>query len=230
MFVLLLPYLEELSRYASYDLTKPPSYRGPDADNLSVAETALPVYTCPSMVIPRGAPDACGESLGPGSYIISSRVHYQPQFVLDGAFETPPEVGERYSLGLQEVVDGTTKTLLVGETNYGLKNYHWSEHYAEACQGQEGVCWGDFRWAEGYWHFAFGHTGWSRGQPSQYNFNNVSAPWDSRQRTTFRSDHPGGVQFVLVDGSVQFIRTEIDREMLFALITRAGGETSQLPY
>lgn len=41
---------------------------------------------------------------------------------------------------------------------------------------------------------------------------------------TFRSDHPGGVQFVLVDGSVQFLETEIDTPTLFALITRAGAE------
>jgi hypothetical protein len=32
------------------------------------------------------------------------------------------------------------------------------------------------------------------------------------------------VQFVLLDGSVQFVRSEIEKQALFALITRAGDE------
>ena len=40
----------------------------------------------------------------------------------------------------------------------------------------------------------------------------------------FRSDHPGGAQFVFVDGSVHFIPDTIDYPVLRALVTRAGGE------
>lgn len=226
MFVLLLPYLEEGARFDRYDLTRPPDYQGPEARNLSLARTALPPYNCPSMGLPRAVPDPCGERLGPGSYLISTRVHYQPQFALNGAFATPPDKGKRYDLPFAKIIDGTSHTVLVGETNYGLKNYLWSEHAANGCKSNGGVCWGDFKWAEGYWHFAFGHTGWTPNQPSRYNFNQPSAPWDSRLRTTFRSDHPGGVMFVLVDGSVQLLRTEIEQGALFALVTRAGQEVA----
>lgn len=224
MFVLLLPYLEEGASFDTYDLTKPPSFREGSVDNLSVTQSALPAYNCPSMLMPRTAPDPCGESLGPGSYLISSRVRYLPQFALTGAFDTPPKVGQRYRLGLQRITDGTSHTLLIGETSYGLKNYRWVEHTASGCKSNGGTCWGDYSWAQGYWHFAFGHTGWTPHQKSRYNFNDTDASWDSRQRTTFRSDHPGGVQFVLVDGSVHFIQDTIQRETLFALITRDGGE------
>jgi prepilin-type processing-associated H-X9-DG protein len=41
----------------------------------------------------------------------------------------------------------------------------------------------------------------------------------------FRSDHPGGAQFVFVDGSVRLIPDEIDYPVLRALVTRAGEET-----
>jgi prepilin-type N-terminal cleavage/methylation domain-containing protein/prepilin-type processing-associated H-X9-DG protein len=222
MFVLLLPYLEDAARYDAYVLTKPPT----DAENLRIAGVALPGYVCPSMSLPRTVPDACGERLGPGSYLISSRVRYQPQYALDGAFAVPPAAGQRYELGIKRFTDGTTHTLLVGETNYGWASYKWSEHSIAGCQSNGGACWGDFTWAHGYWHFAFGHTGFVPGQPSNYNFNNPSANWDSRFRTTFRSDHPGGVQVVFVDGSVHFLRTEIDRDTHFALVTRAGGEVS----
>lgn len=226
MFVLLLPYLEEGSRYESYDLSHPPSYRGTEADNLSVAETALPTYTCPSMQLPRTMPNPCGESLGPGSYLISTRVRYQPQVAMDGAFAAPPGKGRRYDLGLEKVRDGSSNTVLVGETNFGLENYKWTAHTASGCKGNGGICWGDYAWAEGYWHHAFGHTGWTPSQPSKYNFNDTSAPWDSRQRTTFRSDHPGGVNFVFIDGSVHRIGDEVEQQALFALITRAGEEVT----
>ena len=44
-------------------------------------------------------------------------------------------------------------------------------------------------------------------------------------RTIFRSEHPGGVQFVMIDGSVHYIGDESDRAVRNALVTRAGAET-----
>jgi len=84
-------------------------------------------------------------------------------------------------------------------------------------------------WLSGANTFAFGHTGYMPGMNSAYNFNNPSAHWDGRYRTTFRSDHPGGVQFAIVDGLVPYLRTEIDQDTMFALITRKGSEIVQLP-
>jgi prepilin-type processing-associated H-X9-DG protein len=43
---------------------------------------------------------------------------------------------------------------------------------------------------------------------------------------TFRSDHPGGVQFVMLDGSVHFLPTNSDPDVRRALVTRAGGESN----
>ena len=228
MFVLLLPYLEQGSVYRSYDLTKPPTYQNAaeGVDNLRFTSTPQSIYTCPSMSIPRDMPDGCGEKLGPGSYIISSRVRYQPQALLDGAFAPPPGVGLRYDLGFEQITDGSSHTLLVGETNFSWADYAWTHHHISSCTGNGGVCWGDFAWAQGYWHLAFGHTGYTPSQPSKYNFNDFTRRWESdgRNRTTFRSDHPDGVGFALLDGSVKFLSTQIEQEALFALITRAGEE------
>lgn len=222
-FVLLLPFLEEGSRYDAYDIRRSPS----SSVNARFTSAPLPAYTCPSMLLPRIVPDPCGESLGPGSYLPSTRVAYGTPGGLNGAFANPPAPGKRYALPLARVTDGTSHTVLIGEINYGLEKYRWAEHGATSCHSKVGLCWGDFAWAQGYWHYAFGHTGWTKGQPSKYHFNNTTSHFDSRQRTTFRSDHPGGVQFVLLDGSVQFLRTEIEQATLFALITRAKEDIAQ---
>ena len=42
---------------------------------------------------------------------------------------------------------------------------------------------------------------------------------------TFRSDHTGGVQFVMADGAVRFISEVIDSDTLDALATRNGAES-----
>ena len=45
----------------------------------------------------------------------------------------------------------------------------------------------------------------------------------------FTSNHTGGVNFAMTDGSVQFISNTIDPNLYRALATRAGGEVAQLP-
>jgi prepilin-type N-terminal cleavage/methylation domain-containing protein len=45
----------------------------------------------------------------------------------------------------------------------------------------------------------------------------------------FASHHPGGVQFLLADGSVQRINNQIEMAVYQALCTRAGGESKVVP-
>jgi prepilin-type N-terminal cleavage/methylation domain-containing protein/prepilin-type processing-associated H-X9-DG protein len=45
----------------------------------------------------------------------------------------------------------------------------------------------------------------------------------------FKSDHPGGAQFLLADGSVHFFSTAIDYRLYNELGTRAGGEVVTVP-
>lgn len=220
-FVILLPYLEQGNLYAKYDLKQSTN----SAHNLPITGIASPNYTCPSMALPREVPlTDCGEVLGPGSYLVSSRVEWGVYGNLNGAFASPPTVGKPYQLGLEQVTDGSSHTLLVGETNYGFASYVWDA----GCGSDGSPKWGEAKWAESYWFYAWGHTGRWNMNPDRnvanFTFNNTSIPWDSAFSATYRSDHPGGVQFVQLDGSVQFLRSEIERLTLAALITRAGEE------
>lgn len=214
-FVLLLLHLEEGARFDQYDISQPTSF----ATNQAIVEQPLPVYTCPSMQMPRSMPEKpCGEDMGPGSYLISTRVRYGDFSRLTGAFVNPPATaGHRYRCGLEKIIDGTSHTFLIGETDFGFASYLWDN----GCDSDHTPRWGDHAWAAGYWFLAWGHTGEGR----RFNFNDNSAQWDSAFTSTFRSDHSGGVQFVLLDGSVQFIRDDIEKATLAALITRAGEET-----
>ena len=212
-FIALLPYLEESSRFGRYDATKTVD----DAANLPITGMPVDIYTCPSMAKPRVVPEpACpDEKLGPGSYIISTRTEYSKFAALDGAFANPTDDGH-YSLGIKHITDGTSKTLLVGETNFGHIKWLWSN-----CPTLNGTSmWGDQTWAHGYWALAWGHMAAS--YPTVYN-NSVdyASPISNR---CFRSDHSGGVQFVMLDGSVRFLTNESDPNVRRALVTRAGGE------
>jgi prepilin-type N-terminal cleavage/methylation domain-containing protein/prepilin-type processing-associated H-X9-DG protein len=214
-FVLLLPYLEQNSRFAQYNLSKPVT----DAVNLPFTRRPVDVYMCPSMDIPRDVPFVgCSETLGPGSYMISATLGYSAQASLVGAFTDPPEAGQ-YNLGMQDITDGTSNTLLVGENNYSHPGFLWKTD----CPGaEEQVRWGDQTWAHGYWALSYGHM--ARDYPWLYN--NVTDWGGQDSYRVFRSDHVGGVQFVFVDGSVRFLATESDPEVRFALVTRAGEETN----
>src|SRR5262249_5557594 len=121
-FVALLPYLEESARFANYDLAKSVD----DPVNLPISSQPLDIYMCPSMDLPRAVPEATSadEKLGPGSYIISSRTDYGNYQNLDGAFANPSDDGH-YSLNFKHIIDGTSKTLVVGETNYRHVKWLW---------------------------------------------------------------------------------------------------------
>jgi prepilin-type N-terminal cleavage/methylation domain-containing protein/prepilin-type processing-associated H-X9-DG protein len=211
-FVLLLPYLEQSAMSVRYDLNKNVT----DPVNLPITERPVEGYLCPSMALPRGVPEhACGELLGPGSYVISSRTEYSSFSSLDGAFANP-EPDHPYSLDIRHITDGLSNTLLVGEVNYGHQGHLWQD-----CDAAGSTKWGDQTWAEGYWALSWGHM--SAKRPQLYN--NSSTFYDPDSKRTFRSDHPGGVQFVMLDGSVQFLSDNSDPAVRVALVTREGGET-----
>ena len=222
-FAIILPYMEEADRYAKFDLNKLVTESGND----EIAATRLEVYICPSMRLPRGVPEsACGEKLAPGSYITSTRTQYN--FInaakFDGAFTWPAASTNggnytvpAYTLSMKQITDGLSKTLLAGETNYGLQSFKWDD-----CPAANGSSrWGRFFWAQGYPVESWGHM---TGEfPALYNDSEDFVSPNSL--TTFRSDHPGGVQFVLLDGSVRYLGNESAPEIRVALVTRCGGDS-----
>jgi prepilin-type N-terminal cleavage/methylation domain-containing protein len=231
-FVLLLPFLEDGALFEQYDTGKSVT----ESPNVELTSRPIGTYLCPSMQLPRTVPyEPCNEHLGPGSYMISaSSTILNPDSELDGAFAKPPtrklsggkSVVAPYTLNFNHILDGTSKTLLVGENNYRLDGYNW-----DSCTDMDGgPRFGDQTWAHGYWFFAWAHINWTYYEASGREFYNRSAILEDEKVISssivriFRSDHPGGAQFVLLDGSVQFVPDSIDYPVLHALVTRAGEE------
>ena len=170
------------------------------------------------MKLPESLPAYGSLPLGPGSYLISTRTDYRPFGVLNGAFEAPTE--RSYQLALRHITDGTSTTFLAGEINYAFEH---EESPASATGSGVAGQRSSFAWAEGYWLQAWGHM--SASLPVLFHNNRQYVPPNSSR--TYRSDHPGGVNFVMLDGSVKYVPEDSDAMVRSALVTRAGQEVGQ---
>lgn len=204
----ILPYLEqeqlwrEIQRSFRQDknfLHRPP--------HLHVS-TVIKVYACPS--VPEAQQPHPQHNVAFTSYL---GVEGHDQFTLDGTLFYDSRVA------LAEITDGTSHVLMVGErppSPDGKFGWWYAGHgqekdgSAEMILGVRETC----RFPEylfdctvGPYHFIRG----DEGNPcSTFHF------W---------SRHPGGANFLFADGSVRFLRYELD-PLMPALASRAGGEPS----
>jgi type II secretory pathway pseudopilin PulG len=113
----------------------------------------------------------------------------------------------RGGVKMREVTDGTSKTLLIGEAS--------SEANSSAAFSSDGD------WAMTGVQLNFDWTVFE-GCRDGSGSSNSGVCWPIMRG--FRSDHPWGVQFALVDGSVRFILDNIDHPTYRALSTRARSD------
>jgi prepilin-type N-terminal cleavage/methylation domain-containing protein/prepilin-type processing-associated H-X9-DG protein len=214
-YFMILPYLEEANLSDRFDVSK--GYKSTPG-NAAVSNTRIPIYLCPSMYLPREVPDPDPmrtEAGAPGSYAVNTGSDIS--FV---GLQVPPHNGAiiHPNFGITTIekisnADGTSKTLLSGEMNYGLSNWTWDDGSPK---------WGETRWAVAYPGITWGST---VGPMNSTSVEVVRYDLYYTEFESFRSDHPGGVNFAFVDGSVRFLLEEIDSMLYNALATRAGNET-----
>ncbi|REK10544.1 MAG: DUF1559 domain-containing protein [Planctomycetota bacterium] len=220
-FIAILPFLEEGTSADLFDETK--SYRATDA-NLKVANTPMPTYMCPSMALPRQVPEpdtACGEYGAPGSYAVCTGSGLTFAANHDALFtDMPPHDGTivhpKYGyVTFAKIADGTSRTFMVGEKDFGLENYMF-----DSCKPMV-VRWGDTRWAVAYPGVTWGST---LALPNSTRLVNKQYGLFWEEYDSFRSDHVGGLYFAFADGSVRFVADDIEHRVYNALATRAGEE------
>ncbi|MDA1017637.1 MAG: DUF1559 domain-containing protein [Planctomycetota bacterium] len=206
-FTAILPHHEQAPLYGKYDFDAP-SYT---FFNEQVVGERVEVYLCPSMVLRRPVPAvSCGEqNRAPGSYAVCTGTKSGFGHEHNGAI-VPHYAGPTR---IRDVTDGTSNTLLVGEIDYGLENFRWSS----------GACAGQGKFGTAVW--GIGHPGMSMATTVGV-FNSDRLVNGFNEYETFRSDHVGGVQFVMADGSVRFVSEVIDSQVLDSIATRNGGESN----
>ncbi len=205
--VAILPNLDQTNLQQLYDFNQ--YYTTPV--NLNAINQTLQVYLCPTMTLPRSVPDSpCDEPGGPSSYGCSIGTN---NLGTDGLFDGYANFSAPRPVRFRDIRDGQTNTIMIGEFNYRLEDYTWSAFSCPGDASKHGQSrWGSYRWAPAYPGVSLGDTS------GDFNVN-LSA-----NRGTWRSDHAGGAQFALGDGSVRFIGENISAVVLDRLATRAGGE------
>lgn len=210
-FVSILAFIDQAPMYNVYDFNVPHT----DAVNRQVVSQRIPAYLCPSAVIRRQVPivNCDTNDRAPGTYAGSSgsgdpwgtRISGNPNDGLIVNLDSGP-------VRMRDVIDGTSNTFLVGESAWNFQDYLFSF----------GPCSGQVR---------YGFTYWSSPYPlstlftTRGPFNPKRLDGDSTRLASFRSDHVGGVQFVMGDGAVRFVSENTDSNLLRALSSRAGNET-----
>jgi prepilin-type N-terminal cleavage/methylation domain-containing protein/prepilin-type processing-associated H-X9-DG protein len=150
--------------------------------------------------------------------------------------------GAEGSIRIAEVIDGTSNTTLWGD----MARYkdepsdHYNFYFFTAVYNPTswGNTWNDLRPQTGaftyppintppdlnqvYANQVFGVCGSGNGIPSDWLQNCPAAL--KLGEFAFRSNHPGGANFAMADGSVRFIKQSINNLTYQGLGTRAGGE------
>ena len=210
-----LPFLEQQAVHSNINFGI--GYNIVNAINNEMMKSQFPTLECPSTT---GLPNwtfCCGGIPGaPNHAAVTSYSAVSTHQVITGQYplaRTYTGTGVIYALSrtrMRDVVDGTSNTLIVGETytDYDTNTKTFYAGFgASYCPG--GNCYlGNF-WAHG-------------------NFINTAYGINRRAGHMMKgidSYHPGGAQFALVDGNVRFISENIQQATLNALTTREGGET-----
>lgn len=250
LFVYLLPYLEEAGLRHDWDMESPNgnfsggrqsrAARGPSLLCPSESADENPLYYSSRLTgasmdryisVTSYAGNAGTRSYHPDSgYLMTDGI-----FFMTGPGSKP--LPDQRPVRMSEVSDGTSHTLLLGERDRSDREYD-----TFASQGWD---W-EFRYY-GNWA-ATSASGVAHVTLSSYPPINYRLPCDYDERASanppassadafkyyidlrvcaYGSNHPGGANLALCDGSVRFFSDTISLTALRALSTRAGGETEE---
>jgi len=224
---LILPYLEQQNLASQSSASDwPPGRAIGHPNNRRVRETPVPTYLCPS----DGSPDVFtlhegpeGGPAGPGAAARNAstephapgapgppifevaRANYAGVFG-KGVIENQPSLGDgafyrNSHIRFADIRDGLSNTLITGERSSRLDFPTW----VGAVPGA---------------HRSTARVVGRAGRVPNDVLNDFS---------DFSSFHVFGANFLVADGSVRMISDEINLDVYRALVTRAGGETAQIP-
>lgn len=223
--VMTLPQMEQSALYAQFDFNV--LYN--TGANLALRDLKFDALFCPSARTRNQQPSNTAEGWTvhyygvagakdavetTRKYPMQNNAAPRPNFDTDhGGVAVTGVLYRNSNTRMRDIVDGTTNTLIVGEIsgspfNDGGNNPHraWVQGASNGGNGVAMYACKNVRWGIGQARYASGNV--------NYLFN------DQR----FGSNHTGGAQFLLGDGSVKFVSQNIDFNLYQALATRDQGE------
>lgn len=252
--VSLLPFLEQANLAAEYDFNNAWWLQSP-----ATAQTVVQAFLCPSnskpnvvsisQLVPFGFP--VGSDFATTDYIFCRGATDASCIPLNipsserGMFDT------NKALRIAEITDGTSNTMAMGE---GAGGQHWPLCRGTGCTtpfpDPNNPIPASGAWLYGSLGNPFAASvGFTTGGivgctvermnkvPVTDSYFDSAAVGDCRSSrnggphsiANFRSDHPGGVQFLFADGSVRFLSESVDLALYRGLSTIAGGEVVSRP-
>jgi prepilin-type N-terminal cleavage/methylation domain-containing protein/prepilin-type processing-associated H-X9-DG protein len=206
----ILPYLEQKNTFQLYDFTQ-----GNSAPvNMAAVQQKIKSFICPTCVFVRQVPNPLcdANNRAPGTYAFCSGSDDPYGTEAAGNPNNGAIVnGASQPTALRDILDGTSNTFLGGESHWSFKDYTFTS----------GPCSGSIRGGFSYWSSPYPlATLFTTKGP----FNPQEMAGVSKRLSNFRSNHPGGVNMMLCDGSVRNFTSSTDTVLLNAAATRNGGE------
>jgi prepilin-type processing-associated H-X9-DG protein len=239
----LTPYLENTAAYNSLDLTVPlynrTTYRV-RTENAAAVRVVVAEFLCPSDI---GM--AISENFAPTNYAVCAGTGLRggtPRDT-DGAFFVNSETTAA------KITDGLSNTALasesvLGQPQAGAHDPQTEYKFVLSAPLTETMCrnstlWNytdprGFAWVNGEYRCAlYNHSRTPNSNTPDCMGVQIIGTIETRLAPfgwrTARSNHTGGVNVLMADGSLQFATDEIDQPIWKALSTIAGGETGETP-
>ena len=254
--IAILPFLEQQQVYDSFVLTDSTGANVTigDSRNARARSTNLPVMRCPTD--PNGkvafnSPSGTeGNNWARGSYAANGSLgYYAPRLTTtnsaySAAGSSDPLSQSRYhrgvmgsnlSMGISEISDGSSNTMLLGEVRVGLSQHDRRGTWALAGPGASSL------WGHGMWDAngpnscqssgddildgstVYGELGDALLKKECISVANSSGNGEGGTR----SCHPGGIFITLADGSVRFISNYIENAAGYVAWTTTPSLTTQ---
>ena len=231
--VFILPYIEQNALYTMYN------FNAPYYDNDAVGLTVVPTFYCPSGPEPKRYLDPNSNIsgavtthyygiMGPGALtdypknVVGGRTYtyrvgsgsgngaYACNGMLSQYKDQPGSITTGRLIKFPEVVDGLSNTLMIGERSVGMPSGYTHNHdYRAWTRGNNGGS-----GATKNITYPINST-WYNGSN---NFNHIS----------MGSNHSGGTNFCLGDGSVHFVRDSINLSIYMAAASIDSGEVAPI--
>lgn len=223
--VRLLPFIEQTNLYQQFNFNAGIWNGGPNREGpnkLVHALNKISTFSCPS--VPNNLASNGSSTLVDGRKTFTSDYHgvagpkgtnpsgaaygFLATPAGQGGFATQGILGRDTKFRIGDITDGTSNTLAIGEVSVKLSN-------------------GTILESDGAdWVRGMGLGGTGNGMASCRNVQNaINTPYNGIYNDiSFGSQHTGGAQFVMGDGSVRFISTSIDLIIYKSTASRDGGE------